>query len=381
MLLRQSDFWEEESEAPLLGRDEGFLEQQGAEIFERVRRWPSLAGLSEAEQNAQVEWPSLDAIHKAHQRIVQKDAERTFMGEKQRERMAKLLTALIHRFQDYQQGLGYVAGFLLLTMEETHIYNLLHKFNNDPKYIYMEGYWKAEAVGFAVDAQVFHHVVQKLLPDVAKRLEERYILPETYCQKWFVGLNIHVLPFAHLFDFFELYLRQGHLALFQFGLSLLEQLKDRLLAAKQVSDIHDLLRLDEKLSFVDEELIGSIMAGMSRFEAPLKEQFDFAALREHYWQTTIKPRVDRAKKAMEEIAKEEDEAQEDSEEGEEDEDEDEDDDTGACQVCEESVPERYCKECQKLLCDACHEEEKDGHKKSHPSTEDWSEIEELLKAK
>lgn len=37
------------------------------------------------------------------------------------------------------------------------------------------------------------------------------LFPETYCQKWFVGLCVHVLPFSALLDFFDAFFKGGKL--------------------------------------------------------------------------------------------------------------------------------------------------------------------------
>lgn len=69
--------------------------------------------------------------------------------------------------------------------------------------------------------------------------------PSSFCQKWFVGLCVHVLPFEYLFQYFEGFLEGGHKFLFQFGLSLIHQLQDKLLALHNNHSVTlGLLRLD-----------------------------------------------------------------------------------------------------------------------------------------
>lgn len=56
---------------------------------------------------------------------------------------------------------------------------------------------------------MFDHLLARHLPDVHSRLAGACLFPETYCQKWFVGLCVHVLPFSALLDFFDAFFKGG----------------------------------------------------------------------------------------------------------------------------------------------------------------------------
>ncbi len=270
-MLKLPNFWHDEEEATLLVRNQGFLERKGDEVYEIVKDWPQLVGI--LDEVKQPSWPNLDEVSEENQRIVLRDAERTFRGDAQRKTLQKVLTALIKDFDDYAQGMSYVTSFLLLTLDESVVASVITEMNANKKYI--PGYWKHEAVGFATDAHVFDELLSTHYPNVQEHLKKHFVLPETYCQKWFVGLNVHILHFESLFEFFEGFLRHGFTYLFQFGLSLIAHIKDELLRTKDVTKIYELLRLDTKHPFVSDDLISCIVRHTDKFASKVREIMRF----------------------------------------------------------------------------------------------------------
>jgi hypothetical protein len=82
----------------------GYLESKGFEfMFERAEKWVSLVLTPEeiaAPEVQQMVWP--EGLETS--RIIIKDAERTFMAEDDRQKIAKFLTVVEHKFGDYAQG-------------------------------------------------------------------------------------------------------------------------------------------------------------------------------------------------------------------------------------------------------------------------------------
>ena len=60
------------------------------------------------------------------------------------------------------QGLGYVAGFLLLVVEPDQVARMLHRIGSSPKYT--PGYWKGQPECFVRDAMVRHSCAVALHP-------------------------------------------------------------------------------------------------------------------------------------------------------------------------------------------------------------------------
>ena len=81
---------------------------------------------------------------------------------------------------------------------------------------------------------------------VGALLQSACVVPEAYASKWFIGLCVHVLPYAALFDFVEAFLAEGHIFLFKFALALVGATSEKLLACKptDVNLIFEILRLD-----------------------------------------------------------------------------------------------------------------------------------------
>ena len=146
-------------------------------------------------------------------------------------------------------------SFLLLVLDEHKAFAILEQLNAREKYI--PGYWAAEAIALATDAHVFNELLRQQDPEVADflgvcvrvsvllllllllftcllvlvlfvrflyhlfvicliwfpiiTLAAKYVFPNTFCQKWFAGLCVHVLPFEDLCDFLEMFFEHGEL--------------------------------------------------------------------------------------------------------------------------------------------------------------------------
>jgi hypothetical protein len=103
----------------------------------------------------------------------------------------------------------------------------------------------------------------RTFPEIAKHLVSNTIFPETYCQKWFVGLCLHVMPFENLFEFLEKFFFHGAIFLYRFALSLMEHISVPLLETNDPVKIFALLRLDPKVIEPD---FAAIIKGADAFE-------------------------------------------------------------------------------------------------------------------
>ena len=310
-MIKSTSFWEDEKDIPLLVLNNKFLENQGDKIIDRVAKWPALAQLAEPSSDlilAEVENPD---------RILIADAARTFSHEDNRKQFVKLLFHLNTQFKDYAQGLGYVSSFFLLTMSEPQIIALLSQINSHERYI--PGYWKHEAIKFATDAYVFLGFLRKFHPDVAAHLQAHTVDPATFCQKWFVGLCVHVLPLEYLFTFFEKFLVQGFPFLMKFGLALVKNMKKPLLEANNASALFAILRLDPKAVPHEAELLSKILEDTDLYDLS-KENFE--TLRKEAYDKHLKKRVETAHAVLDKADVIED-----------------------CVLCKDDFPEFHCIEC------------------------------------
>lgn len=341
-MIRTPTFWTIEKDAPLLTLNKGYLEAQGADaICTRVARWPALAGVPTSTcpvQIIRVEKPD---------RILIADAERTFKGEQARSEFVKFTGHLHSSFNDYAQGLGYVSSFLSLTMDISDAIRLLTLLNSSPKYV--PGYWKHEAIKFATDAFVFMDLLKQYHPEIEAHLRKNTIDPGTFCQKWFVGLCVHVLPFEYLFNYYELFLRDGFVFLMKFGLSLMKNLREQILQVNNnPSKLFALLRLDRSAIPHDEKFntfLDKVFEDVKEYDL---SQVNWEVKREEAYDKNLKKRMESAIKAQEEAN-------------------DEDDVIEDCEICKDDFPEVVCKQCNLKICENCHKKPPttSTHKSTH----------------
>lgn len=336
-MLRADTFWTSEKDAPLLTLNKGYLQAQGEPLFNRVSEWLPSVGVAPLGGVVILDVEKPDRIFVA-------DAERTFRNDANRATFVKLIAHLAAKFGDYHQGLSYVASFLSLTLPEADVVALCTHLNDTEKYL--PGYWKHETVKFATDAYVFQELALKFVPEVAQHLQRNGVDPTSYAQKWFVGLCVHVLPFEFLFQYFEGFLAGGYKFLMQFGLSLVKQLQDKLLAVNNNFSVFlGLLRLDPKIIAHNaqfDEMLQRVFEGVKDFDL---DGIDFKELREQTYNKYLKQRMEAAKNVQV----------------------DSDDEIEDCEICKDEFPEVYCKECKLKICEICHNEPPAGskHLRSH----------------
>lgn len=284
-MLRRADFWKEEKEAPLLRLNRSFL--PSPEILAQIKEGD--------EQDEHL--GNLD-----HERIIRLDAERTFLGVGQRTTLMNVLSFLQHEFDSYHQAMSYVAGFLLLTRSPMKVIETMRQLHRTV----LVGYWKEEPIAFATDAYVFDYLLADHLPDVHQHLSKNYILPETYVQKWFTTLCVGVLPFKALFLFFDTFLQRSasssppNVFLFQFALSLMKHIRERLLQTKSVAVIYQHLRLDSTLANFDATLDDLAVSIVERAADYDLTSYDFVQLRQKAFDEKLRSRLESAKRAHEE---------------------------------------------------------------------------------
>jgi hypothetical protein len=307
--MLRGNIWEDEKQAPLLDTERGFLKKDVQGALDRAAKWPSLISdlppldIEQFEKELS-DLPAPDRIH-IH------DAERTFTNTQNRQKLIRILNLLNKRFNDYHQGLSYASSFLLLTLDEPMTVNILtHLFQNEK---YIKDYWKSQSIASAIDAYVFDKLMKIHFPDVHAHLAKNAILPETYCQKWFVGLCVHVLPFEPLFNFYEHFFTEGHKFLIRFALSLIKHMKDLILKTNDTSTIYSYLRLDPK--YVSTEKALSIVEDYKEFDV---SELNFEHERTEAFDKNLKQRLENAKRRQEEALEEEDEITDYSDSDEED---------------------------------------------------------------
>ncbi|GIX61826.1 GTPase-activating protein, putative [Babesia caballi] len=192
-----------------------------------------------------------------NERIFRLDAERTFIAEENREVLCRNLNRVFSHVGDYHQGEGFVIAFLSLFLSSDDVVRLvvhLHKHQ-------LRGYFSCMPEAYVRDARV----LMKLLEERNEKLHnhvEGLLVPETFCSKWFIGMNVHVLPFEHVVTYIGRVMTRGETYIFSFGLAFLLFHADAILGCSDVSRILQLLRLDEAIMPEEsqrEEIYGGIL--------------------------------------------------------------------------------------------------------------------------
>ncbi|KAF8822063.1 TBC domain containing protein [Cardiosporidium cionae] len=250
MIIEQS-FWKTENDSPLLDRNCNFFtEESASHILQRAELFldfveEKAGGPLDVNFDRRCDDPEI-------KRMFTVDAERTFKSEKHRKCLCETLELIWSETKDYHQGMGFVCAFLLLLHKPSIVATIITGLHRH----YVHGYFKSAAKIYVRDARVFGKLLRKFHPSVADCIELR-VPPEAYCSKWFVGLNVHVLPFEALLLFFEAFLQKGNDFLFDFALSLVRTCENDIVSAKDLSVVLAILRLDTSVYPNDKMAPGS----------------------------------------------------------------------------------------------------------------------------
>jgi hypothetical protein len=348
MFLTHPKFFDEERQSPIMDRNNDYITPDNIEtLVNRTSSWKDI--LSQSNVSG---FKVQDIGPTPSERIIKHDAERTFLNPERRKTLARILSCFENHFHDYHQGLSLTCGFLLLTLKEQEVANIISLLASNPKYI--PNYWRSEAVAGARDAYVWEFLLQNHYPDIAAHLKQRRVVPETFCQKWFIALTINVLPFKSLFLFFEHFLSQGYIYLFKFGISLVSTYKEEILSGVDYQ-IFQVLRLDKELCKTKENFSDDHICDFVERAAHMELiSFDIHTVRATM-EKQILARITEAENRRKEDAhnNEASGSSEDSEEG------------TCCDLCENNVPDYWCKNCKKMICEMCHSKNVSPHTKKH----------------
>ena len=308
--------------APLFTLHSGeWLQRNLPELTARTQSWVSRVGPLYASPLSLVPIPTSE-LDKDVPRIIWNDCVRTFYGEAHRKRLSTFLHSLWLEMGSYGQAMSYFAGILLLTLEEQEAASLVRRVHKE----YIPGHWAAEAVGFATSAYTWEFLLQEVDPELYSHFKEVGFMPETYLQKLFSGLTVHVLDFDLMYDFLEHFVLEGFSFLLRFATALATHLRPQLLkcGTAQIADLYRFMRMDPSVvSRADATCILKKTKEMD-LRGPL-EQVDNWRMRAY--NEFVEPRIMRAPK--EETFE-------------------------PCVICEVERPIWLCEECG-TVCNSCHD--------------------------
>lgn len=302
MLREPSKFFAEEAECTLLNLNKGYLQAHHVEFKQRADGWLRNMGITVPIGYPEpVKRKPFSRSRMMRKRpILIKDAERMFLAEHNKDLFIQTTDVMWTKLADYQQTEGYIAGMLLLAHDIDLVVKALTVLSVDPKYL--PGYFKHEATALNIDAWVWFELVGHKFPKVHDHLLKVGVQPDMYCQKYFGGLCIHLLPFKHLVKFLDGFFHHGFRYSFTFALSLIKILGESLLQRDDHTSIMALLRLDAKMAppilaklgkALDDSFFEEILAGVSSFENFVNE-FHYQELREKIFKQQFQQRMIRA---------------------------------------------------------------------------------------
>uniref|UniRef100_A0A453H3U8 Rab-GAP TBC domain-containing protein n=1 Tax=Aegilops tauschii subsp. strangulata TaxID=200361 RepID=A0A453H3U8_AEGTS len=130
----------------------------------------------------------------------------------------------------YVQGMGFIAGLLLLYMSEEDAFWLIVALLKGAVHAPMEGLYQA---GLPLVQQYlfqFEKLVQEHMPKLGQHFIEEMINPSMYASQWFITVFSYSFPFPMTLRVWDVFLYEGIKVVFQVGLGLLRFCHDDLVS-------------------------------------------------------------------------------------------------------------------------------------------------------
>jgi len=161
-----------------------------------------------------------------HLRTIECDLDRTFpthailCDEEGIGKLRRILQAYaLHNPEiGYCQSMNFIAAFLLLHMQEAHVFYVLVCIVQN----YLPGYFNEDMRGWLVDQRTFAALATTRLPKAAVRISAFELTPEILCQQWFLCGFVASLPSETVCRIWDAFLIFGSQVLFMVGLSTME---------------------------------------------------------------------------------------------------------------------------------------------------------------
>ncbi|BDA47094.1 TBC1 domain family member 10A [Coccomyxa sp. Obi] len=130
----------------------------------------------------------------------------------------------------YVQGMGFIAGLLLLYMCEEDAFWTLTALLKGAVHAPLEGLFRPGLPLLQQYLFQFSRLVDEEVPRVGAHLRKEGVHPTMFCSHWFITLFAYTLPFDHLLRVWDVLFLEGPKIIFRVGLALLKTAEDTLLA-------------------------------------------------------------------------------------------------------------------------------------------------------
>ncbi|XP_015696022.1 EVI5-like protein [Oryza brachyantha] len=128
----------------------------------------------------------------------------------------------------YVQGMGFLAGLLLLYMSEEDAFWLLVALLKGAVHAPMEGLYQAGLPLVQQYLYQFEKLVLEQMPKLGQHFIEEMINPSMYASQWFITVFSYSFPFHLTVRVWDVFLYEGIKVVFQVGLALLRFCHDEL---------------------------------------------------------------------------------------------------------------------------------------------------------
>lgn len=109
----------------------------------------------------------------------------------------------------YVQGMGFIAGLLLLYMCEEDAFWTVVGLLKGARHPPLEGLYQPGLPLLQQFLRQFERLVDEKLPAVGARLASEGVHPTMYCAQWFITIFAYTLPFHHLVRVWDMFLLEG----------------------------------------------------------------------------------------------------------------------------------------------------------------------------
>ncbi|KAK7273219.1 hypothetical protein RIF29_14268 [Crotalaria pallida] len=128
----------------------------------------------------------------------------------------------------YVQGMGFLAGLLLLYMSEEDAFWLLVALLKGAVHAPMEGLYLAGLPLVQQYLSQFEQLVREYLPKLGEHFSQEMINPSMYASQWFITVFSYSFPFHLALRIWDVFLFEGVKIVFKVGLALLKYCHDDL---------------------------------------------------------------------------------------------------------------------------------------------------------
>lgn len=154
----------------------------------------------------------------------------------------------------YVQGMGFIAGLLLLYMSEEDAFWLIVALLKGAVHAPMEGLYQP---GLPLVQQYlfqFERLVREYMPKLGEHFVEEMINPSMYASQWFITVFSYSFPFHITLRVWDVFLYEGIKVVFQVGLALLRFCHDDLVKLPFEELLHSLRNFPEEATDPDKLL-------------------------------------------------------------------------------------------------------------------------------